>query len=173
MKLFARQFGTNNVNIGGDTALFTGIAKALFDLSESNPTEFPVSGGKAYFKVCPNPAVRENSQKRMILMPVRSECQFNIMAYDTEDRYNGISRRDVVLMNKNDMTALVLPENDQVTVKNTTGTMTGQKAVTYPIKEGEIMMYYPDSNILVPRNSDPQSKTPSFISIEVILKKEQ
>ena len=32
-------------------------------------------------------------------------------------------------MNKNDMTALVLPENDQVTVKNTTGTMIGQKAV--------------------------------------------
>ena len=79
MKLFARQFGTNNVNIGGDKALFTGIAKALFDLAESNPTEFPVSGGKAYFKVCPNPAVRENSQKRLILMPVRSECQFNIM----------------------------------------------------------------------------------------------
>ena len=173
MKLFARQFGTNNVNIGGDTALFTGIAKALFDLSESNPTEFPVSGGKAYFKVCPNPAVRENSQKRMILMPVRSECQFNIMAYDTEDLYNGISRRDVVLMNKNDMTALVLPENDQVTVKNTTGTMIEQKAVAYPIKEGKIMIYYPDSNILVPRNSDPQSKTPSFISIEVILEKEQ
>ena len=75
-------------------------------------------------------------------------------------------------MNKNDMTALGLAENDQVTVKNTTGTMTGQKAVAYPIKEGEIMMYYPDSNILVPRNSDPQSKTPSFKSIEVILEKE-
>ena len=77
------------------------------------------------------------------------------------------------MMNKNDMTALVLPENDQVTVKNTIETMIGQKAVAYPIKEGKIMMYYPDSNILVPRNSDPQSKTPSFISIEVILKKEQ
>jgi len=61
LKLFARQFGTNNVNIGGDKALFTGIAKALFDLAESNPTEFPVSGGKAYFKVCPNHAVRESS----------------------------------------------------------------------------------------------------------------
>jgi formate dehydrogenase major subunit len=33
-KLFARQLGTNNVNIGGDIALFTGIAKALFDLAE-------------------------------------------------------------------------------------------------------------------------------------------
>ena len=75
-------------------------------------------------------------------------------------------------MNKNDMTALGLPENNQVTVKNTTGMMIGQKAVAYPIKEGNIMMYYPESNILVPRNSYPQSKTPSFKSIEVILEKE-
>ena len=173
MKLFARQFGTNNVNIGGDTALFTAIAKALFDLAESNPTEFPVSGGKANFKVCPIPAVRKNSQNQFILMTVRSEGQFNTVVYDTEDRYRGISGRNVVLMNKNDMTALDLPENCRVIVKNATGTMTGQKAVAYPIKEGNIMMYYPESNILVPRNSDPQSKTPSFISIEVILEKEQ
>ena len=75
-------------------------------------------------------------------------------------------------MNKNDMTALGLAENDQVTVKNTTGTMIGQKAVAYPIKEGNIMMYYPESNISVPRNSDPQSKMPSFKTIEVILEKE-
>ena len=71
------------------------------------------------------------------------------------------------------MTALGLPENCRVTVKNATGTMTRQRAIAYPIKEGKIMMYYQDSNILVPRNSDPQSKTPSFISIEVILEKEQ
>jgi formate dehydrogenase major subunit len=38
LKLIARQFGTNNVNIDGDVALFTGIAKALFDLAESNPS---------------------------------------------------------------------------------------------------------------------------------------
>ena len=88
------------------------------------------------------------------------------------DRYHVISGRDVVLMNKNDMTALGLPENNQVTVKNTTGMMIGQKAVAYPIKEGNIMMYYPESNIPVPRNSEPQSKMPSFKSIEVILEKE-
>jgi hypothetical protein len=50
--------------------------------------------------------------------------------------------------------------------------MIGQKAVAYPIKEGKIMMNYPESNILVPRNFDPQSKTPSFKSIEVFLEKE-
>ena len=34
------------------------------------------------------------------------------------------------------------------------------------------MMYYPESNILVPRQFDPQSKTPSFKSIEVFLEKQ-
>jgi molybdopterin-dependent oxidoreductase alpha subunit len=38
--------------------------------------EFPTPGGKANFKVCPIPAVRENSQNRFILMTVRSEGQF-------------------------------------------------------------------------------------------------
>ena len=135
-------------------------------------SEFPIPGVKAYFKVCPIPAVRENSQNRFILMTVRSEGQFNTVVYDTEDRYRGISERNVVLMNKNDMTASDLPENCRVTVINATGSMTGQKAVAYPIKGGNIMMYYPESNILVPRNSDLQSKTPSFKSIEVILEKE-
>jgi molybdopterin-dependent oxidoreductase alpha subunit len=135
-------------------------------------SEFPVSGGKANFKVCPIPAVRKNSQNQFTLMTVRSEGQFNTVVYDTEDRYRGISGRNVVLMNKNDMTALGLPENCRVTVKNATGTMKEQRAVAYPIKEGNIMMYYPESNILVPRSSDPQSKTPSFKSIEVVLEKE-
>jgi len=46
---------------------------------------------KLIFKVCPIPAVRENSQNRFILMTVRSEGQFNTVVYDTEDIYRGIS----------------------------------------------------------------------------------
>jgi molybdopterin-dependent oxidoreductase alpha subunit len=135
-------------------------------------SEFPTPRGKASFKVCPIPAVRKNSQNRFILMTVRSEGQFNTVVYDTEDRYRGISGRNVVLMNEKDMATLGLAESGRITVKNATGMMTAQKAVAYPIKEGNIMMYYPESNILVPRDSDPQSKTPSFKSIEVILEKE-
>ena len=127
---------------------------------------------KLIFKVCPISAVRENSQNRFILMTVRSEGQFNTVVYDTEDRYRGISGRNVVLMNEKYMATLGLAESSRVTVKNATGTMTAQKAVAYTIKEGNIMMYYPESNILVLRDSDPQSKTPSFKSIEVILEKE-
>ena len=83
-------------------------------------------------------------------MTVRSEGQFNTVVYDTEDRYHGISERNVVLMNKNDMTALDFPENCRVTVKRN-GNDQRQKAVAYPIKDRQ---YYD----VLPRNQYTESK---------------
>ena len=134
--------------------------------------KFSLPDGKACFKVCPIPAVRGDKENSFILMTVRSEGQFNTVVYETDDRYRGVSSRNVVLMNEEDIKRIGLNEGDSVTVKNDTGTMNGQKLLAYPIKPGNIMMYYPESNILVPRQSDPQSKTPSFKSIEVFLEKQ-
>lgn len=133
---------------------------------------FPLPDGKACFKVCPIPAVRGNKANSFILMTIRSEGQFNTVVYETDDRYRGISSRNVVLMNEADINKIGLNQGDTVTVKNDTGAMTGQKLLAYPIKQGNIMMYYPESNVLVPRQFDPQSKTPSFKSIEVFLEKQ-
>ncbi|MEK9630059.1 MAG: FdhF/YdeP family oxidoreductase, partial [Nitrospinota bacterium] len=133
---------------------------------------FSTATGKASFKVCPIPAVRENSHNGFILMTVRSEGQFNTVVYDTEDRYRGISSRNVVMMNPKDIERLNLQEGSRVTVKNDTGKIAQQKVVAYPIKTGNIMMYYPESNQLVPRNIDPKSKTPSFKSVEVTVEAE-
>ena len=134
--------------------------------------KFSLPDGKACFKVCPIPAVRGDKENSFILMTVRSEGQFNTVVYETDDRYRGVSSRNVVLMNEEDIKRIGLNEGDSVTVKNDTGIMNGQKLLAYPIKPGNIMMYYPESNILVPRQSDPQSKTPSFKSIEVFLEKQ-
>jgi hypothetical protein len=35
------------------------------------------------------------------------------------------------------------------------------------IRDGNAMMYYPESNVLVPRVVDPQSRTPNFKNIVV------
>jgi hypothetical protein len=59
-----------------------------------------------------------------------------------------------------------------VTVKNDTGIMSGQILIAYLIKQGNIMMYYPESNILVPLQFVPKPKTFSFNSIEVFLEKQ-
>lgn len=105
-------------------------------------------------------------------MTVRSEGQFNTVVYDLNDRYRGIQSRDVVLMNPEDIQANGLQEGQRVNVKNTTGMLVAQELVAYPIKSGNIMMYYPEANILVPRTRDEQSQTPSFKSVDVVVEKE-
>ena len=77
----------------------------------------------------------------------------------------GGSSQNVVLMNEVDINKTGLNQGD-------TGTMSGQILMAYPIKQGNIMMYCPESNILVPLQFDPQPKTPSFNSIEVFLEKQ-
>ena len=126
--------------------------------------KFSHPDGKASFKVCSIPAVRRNKENSFILMTVRSEGQFNTVVYEPDDRYRGVSSRNVVLINEEDIKRIGSKEGDLVTIKNDTGIMTGQKLQAYPIKQGNIMMYYPESNVLVPRQFDPQSKTPSFKS---------
>jgi anaerobic selenocysteine-containing dehydrogenase len=134
--------------------------------------QFPLPDGKASFKVCPIPAVRRNKESSFILMTVRSEGQFNTVVYEPDDRYRGVSCRNVILINEEDIKKIGAKEGDLVTIKNDTGIMTGQKLQAYPVKQGNIMMYYPESNVLVPRQFDPKSKTPSFKSIEVFLEKQ-
>ncbi|MBT5028338.1 MAG: FdhF/YdeP family oxidoreductase [Nitrospinaceae bacterium] len=131
--------------------------------------EFPSSNGKASFKVCPVPAVIRDTENSFILMTIRSEGQFNSVVYEPDDRYRGVKGRNVVLMSMQDIKRLGLKEGQRVTVKNDTGRMTSQKLLAYPIKPGNIMMYYPESNVLVPRQFDPQSKTPSFKSIKITI----
>ena len=58
-----------------------------------------------------------------------------------------------------------------MTVKNATGHMTGIELVAYPIKSRNIMMYYPEANVLVPRTHDEDSRTPSFKSVDVAIEK--
>jgi molybdopterin-dependent oxidoreductase alpha subunit len=137
--------------------------------------EFPMPNGKASFKVCPIPAVmsnKESTKNNFTLMTIRSEGQFNTVVYETNDRYRGVTSRNVILINEEDIKKIGAKDGDLVTIKNATGVMIGQKLQAYPIKPGNIMMYYPESNVLVPRQFDPQSKTPSFKSIEVFLEKQ-
>ena len=76
----------------------------------------------------------------------------------------GGSFRNVILMNEVDINKTGLNQGD-------TGTMSGQKLMAYPIKQGNIIMYYPESNIFVTLQFDPHLKIPSFNSIEAIFEK--
>ena len=46
-------------------------------------------------------------------------------------------------------------ENQSVTVSSVTGTMRGIQLTPFPkIRPGNVAMYYPECNVLVPRSSD-------------------
>jgi anaerobic selenocysteine-containing dehydrogenase len=106
-------------------------------------------------------------------MTIRSEGQFNTVVYDKDDRYRGVSSRDIIFMNAEDIDLTGIKEGDRVAVKNETGILEKQRVVAYPIKAGNVMMYYPEANILVPRNFDIKSRTPSFKSIDVKIIREK
>ncbi len=135
--------------------------------------EFPTTDGRATFTICPIPQlpIKANEEPIFKLMTVRSEGQFNTVVYDKEDRYRGVKFRDVIFMNTVDIHSLSIQNGERVTVKNATGILDNQEVVEYPIKPGNVMMYYPEANTLVPRKYDSKSRTPSFKSIEVKITK--
>ena len=97
-------------------------------------------------------------------MTLRSEGQFNTVVYEEEDLYRGTRRRDVVMMAAADGARLGLAEGAPVVVSTEAGAL--RVAVSYAdIRSGNLAMYYPEANFLVPRRLDPRSKTPAFKSV--------
>ena len=126
---------------------------------------FPTATGKAKFQAVSLPPTPTGNRLR--LMTVRSEGQFNSVVYDEEDIYRGQERRDVILLNVADLERLGLKPDQRVRVRSATGEMRWLLARPFDIRPGNAIAYYPEANILVPRDVDPQSKTPGFKSVLV------
>ncbi|MEX2175679.1 MAG: molybdopterin dinucleotide binding domain-containing protein, partial [Pirellulaceae bacterium] len=104
------------------------------------------------------------------LMTVRSEGQFNTVVYEDEDIYRGQDRRDVILLHPDDIARLGLSAQQRVSIRSETGVMHGILVRSFPeIRAGNALMYYPEANVLVSRQVDPQSKTPAFKSVLVTI----
>ncbi|TXT26891.1 MAG: oxidoreductase subunit alpha, partial [Planctomycetota bacterium] len=125
---------------------------------------FPTPTGKAKFQTAPLPLPPDGQIR---LMTVRSEGQFNSVVYDEEDIYRGQERRDVILLSQVDLDRLGLKPDQRVRVRSVTGEMRYLLARPFDVRPGNAIAYYPEANILVPRDVDPQSKTPGFKSVLV------
>jgi len=101
------------------------------------------------------------------LMTLRSEGQFNTVVYEEQDIYRGQERRDVILMNAADIRRLRLREDQPVTVRNEVGSMPNILVREFDLPPGNAAMYYPEANVLVPREADALSRTPRFKSVLV------
>jgi molybdopterin-dependent oxidoreductase alpha subunit len=129
---------------------------------------FPTPSGKARFHVYALPLLRTDGNE-LRLMTVRSEGQFNTVVYEEEDIYRGQERRDVILMNRQDIARLGLRVNQPVTIRSAAGRMRGILVRAYDIRAGNALMYYPEANVLVPATTDPGSKTPAFKSVLIAI----
>jgi molybdopterin-dependent oxidoreductase alpha subunit len=123
---------------------------------------FATASGRAHAAVTPV-AYWPLADGEFRLMTLRSEGQFNTVVYEDEDIYRGNERRDVVMMNEADAHALGLRRDQSVIVQNDTGRM--KVVVRFaPLPRGNLAMYYPEANVLIPRRVDPASGTPVFKS---------
>ena len=124
---------------------------------------FPTGDGRAHFHVTPLPAFAPPPGE-FRLMTLRSEGQFNTVVYEEEDLYRGNRHRDVVMMAAEDAARLGLGEGDPVVVETETGRLRVTAAIA-ELRPGNLAMYYPEANALVPRRLDARSKTPAFKSV--------
>jgi len=132
---------------------------------------FPTPSGKAQFKVNPLPPLR-GTGRQLRLMTVRSEGQFNTVVYEEADIYRGQERRDVILMNSEDIARLGLHVDQRVTVGSEIGSMPHILVRQHDIRAGNALMYFPEANVLVPTTTDPLSKTPAFKAVLITIEPE-
>jgi len=126
--------------------------------------EFPTLDGKATLFAHALPAAPTGLQ----LMTIRSEGQFNTVVYEQEDVYRNQTRRDVVLMHPDDIAAYGLKAGQRCRISSDAGEMRGQMVACFEqIRRGSVAMYYPESNILVPKTTDELSRTPAFKCVAV------
>ncbi|MGI8926284.1 MAG: FdhF/YdeP family oxidoreductase [Tepidiformaceae bacterium] len=150
--------------IDGTRQEFEIAGRTLHEPAFNTPT------GRARFNATGLPAFVP-AEGEFRLMTLRSEGQFNTVVYEEEDLYRGNRRRDVVMMAAADARRLRLREGDRVTVESDTGAMSVTAAIV-DIRPGNLAMYYPEANAIVPRRLDERSHTPAFKSVLVRLRPE-
>ena len=139
--------------------------------------------GKAHFLIARS--IDEDPQlvgTYLTLTTVRSHDQYNTTIYSLNDRYRGITgRRDVIFIHPDDLKASGLSHGERIDVEvigpgavahdGTPRAVRGFIAVSYPIAQGTVAMYYPEGNCLVGlENFDQESGTPSYKSVPVALR---
>jgi molybdopterin-dependent oxidoreductase alpha subunit len=111
---------------------------------------------------------------RYRLITLRSNDQFNTTIYGLSDRLRGITgKRDVLLINPDDMAKAGLAEGQRVALVSDAGDgvarrLGGLEVVPFNLPDGCLGAYYPEANPLVPlAHHDEASKTPAYKAVPV------
>ncbi len=120
--------------------------------------EWLTESGKAEFNVPIGLSATgfEDAAGRFRLITLRSNDQFNTTIYGYHDRFRGVKgTRDIVFMNRTDMTEIGVRDGDRVTLVGDAGAngnarLPNLRVVQYDIPMGCIGAYYPECNLLIP-----------------------
>ena len=126
---------------------------------------FNTPTGKAKLAVLEAPDARPESGK-FNLMTFRSEGQFNTIVYEEEDVFRGVEHRNVIFMSTEDIKSNELQAGNKVLVESSVGSMSVE-LIKGAVRRGNVAMYFPEANEIVPGRVDPKSKTPSFKRTQV------
>jgi anaerobic selenocysteine-containing dehydrogenase len=105
----------------------------------------------------------------LILGTGRSYGQHNTVVYRTQDKYRGMPHRHCILMNINDINRAGLSEHQRVTVKGDAGALDNIEIIAGGMREGAAFMFYPEANILFKADIDPDSGTPAYKRVPVVV----
>ncbi|MEU4159025.1 FdhF/YdeP family oxidoreductase [Actinoplanes sp. NPDC026670] len=138
---------------------------------------FPTIEGKAVFTVSPL-EVMTVPEGRLVLQTLRSHDQFNTTIYGLDDRYRGItSGRRVVFISAADLAELGFTDGDLVDLVSEWSDGVERRAerfrlVEYDTPKGCVAAYYPETNPLVPLDSQAEeSGTPTSKWVQVRLER--
>ncbi|GLY07363.1 MULTISPECIES: FdhF/YdeP family oxidoreductase [Actinoplanes] len=128
---------------------------------------FPTQEGKGVFTVSPL-EVMTVPEGRLVLQSLRSHDQFNTTIYGLDDRYRGVySGRRVVFISKADLDELGFDNGEIVDLVSEWEDGLTRRAdqfrlVEYDTPKGCVAAYYPETNPLVPLDSQAEeSGTPT------------
>ena len=104
------------------------------------------------------------------LITARSYGQHNTVVYKQGDSYRGMPHRQTILVNPEDLAACGLRAHQRVTVQGEAGQLDGIELIPGSVRRGAALMFYPEANVLMQPHKDPESGTPAFKRVPVLLR---
>ncbi len=125
--------------------------------------QFPTADGRAHFTPIQPPETA--LAPGHFLLSTRRGKQFNSMVWKEKDPLTG-ARRDAIFVSPEDAAALRLADGDALVVRSETGAELLATAHLSEIRSGNVQMFFPEANALLPSGRrDPVSHVPDYNAI--------
>jgi anaerobic selenocysteine-containing dehydrogenase len=143
---------------------------------------FPTPSGRAQLAVTPLPDLAlpdaahfgglAPGEKGLVLslITARSYGQHNTVVYKKADAYRGMPHRQTILLNPADLAATGLRAHQRVTVQGEAGRLEDIEIIPGSVRQGAALMFYPETNVLMRAEKDPDSGTPAFKRVPVLVR---